>query len=94
MNKNDLKEVDNYLKSLYNQLEESENDVKLLNEVKIVLTRVEKLKSQAKLRRILRLLGLLALIVGLMVLFWENIYIHVVYLIRLLVIMVIYYCVT
>jgi hypothetical protein len=88
MQKNDLKDIDNYLKSLYSRLKNSENDEKLLAEIDNVLKYVDKLNKREKFKRILRFLAIVLLIVGLVILFWDDLYIHVVYLARLLVVMV------
>ena len=84
--------TDDYLKRLHDRLlESSEEEEKesVLNEIEDVLNRIEKLKRNENFRRFSRVFGVLALVVGLMVLGWDSVYIHVVYIARLIVIMVI-----
>ena len=89
-NNDSLKDTDNYLKSLYDRLKSTEekDEQELLNEIENVLKEIDKLRRNGVLRRVLRLFGIIALIAGLMVLGWDHIYIHVVYMSRLIVIMV------
>ena len=88
MQETNINEIDSYLKKLHNSINEADNDEKLLNEAQTVLNTIDKLNKREKYARILRFLGILLLILGLIVLFWEHCYIHVVYLARLIVVTV------
>jgi hypothetical protein len=86
-----MNDYDDYLKQLHSRLissNDNEGEENVLNEIETVLNRIEKLKRKEKFRKIFRVFGVFALIVGLMVLGWDHIYIHVVYIARLIVITV------
>jgi uncharacterized membrane protein len=87
-----MNNYDDYLKQLHSRLMSSNDneggEENVLNEIETVLNRIEKLKRNEKFRKMFRVFGVFVLIVGLMVLGWNHIYIHVVYIARLIVITV------
>lgn len=87
----DLNEIDSYLNEINKKLTENineKNDENVFNEAQAIVKLIDKLNKKQKYAKILRIAGFIALIIGLLILFWDYCSIHVIYLARLLIVFV------
>jgi hypothetical protein len=95
MTKN-LEEADSYLKSLFtklNEIAEEQNgqikeDNESYQEAQKIIEKIKKAKRASKLRTLFRILLLILLLIGLGILFWDELSIQLIFMLRWVVVLV------